>query len=206
MRNKRYDAFTLIEMLVVMGILIILMVIGIAAGRFALFRAADVAHRNAADQIYEGLQAYFVDNRAFPGANSCGGTEAAPAEGPCTVAKLMSRNDKLGYFMDLGAFNGGSDATFSYFTGNNDQAVLVCVSMRGLAEDNVTHDEGAFYCAGNGFDTDQMTDGDGSGNAIRITESLITSESTAWEDFATTEGEVGFATASDWETQEWTEL
>lgn len=207
MRNGKYEAFTLIEMLIVMGILIILMVIGIAAGRFALFRAADVAHRNAADQIYEGLQAYFVDNRAFPGANSCGGTEEAPAQGPCTVALLMSRNDKLGYFMDLGAFNGGADATFSYFTGNNDQAVLVCVSMRGLAADNVNHDEGAFYCAGNGFDTDQMTDA--GGKQIKIQESLITSESDAWQYFATGTAEytaVVFDTASDWENQGWTEL
>lgn len=204
MRNKRYEGFTLVEMLVVMGILIILMVVGIAAGRFALFRAADVAHRNAADQIYEGLQAYFVDSRAFPGAADCGTT----GDSACTVALLMSEDDKLGYYMDLGAFNGGADATFSYFTGNNNQAVLVCVTMRGLAQDNVEHDEGAFYCAGNGFDTDLMTDAETGGNTINIQESLITSESDSWEDFAGADGSsaVDFATASDWESQQWTEL
>ena len=50
--SNKYKGFTLVEMLIVMGIIIILMVVGITAGRFAINRANDAAHRNAADQIY----------------------------------------------------------------------------------------------------------------------------------------------------------
>ncbi|NLB12299.1 hypothetical protein GX830_02930, partial [Candidatus Dojkabacteria bacterium] len=61
MTRKSYKAFTFVEMLIVMGILIILMVIGIAAGRYAINRANRVAHQNAADQLYQTLQAYYTE-------------------------------------------------------------------------------------------------------------------------------------------------
>ena len=64
--SKKYSGFTLVEMLIVMGIIIILTVVGITAGRFAINRANDVAHRNAADQVYTSLQAYYTDNRRYP--------------------------------------------------------------------------------------------------------------------------------------------
>ena len=66
MNKKSYDGFTLIEMLIVMGILIILMVVGVTGGRFAINRANDVAHQNAVKQINEALQAYYTDNRSYP--------------------------------------------------------------------------------------------------------------------------------------------
>ncbi len=151
MKKRVYGAFTLVEMLVVMGILIILMVVGIAAGSFALNRANDVAHRNGADQLYEGLQAYYVDNMKYPLPGDC--KDEAGATVTCTPATLMKDPDMLGEYMDLGAFNGGSGATYMYFVGgaNDDQAVLVCVTMRGIWETNVARDDGAVYCAGNGF-------------------------------------------------------
>ncbi|NLZ24414.1 prepilin-type N-terminal cleavage/methylation domain-containing protein, partial [Candidatus Dojkabacteria bacterium] len=37
--NRKYSGFTLIEMLIVMGIIIILMIVGITAARFAINRA-----------------------------------------------------------------------------------------------------------------------------------------------------------------------
>ena len=195
MGNRKYEAFTLIEMLVVMGILIILMVIGIAAGRFALFRAADVAHRNAADQLYEGLQAYYVDNRAFPKIDSCGelGNEA------CTPALLMTEDDKLKEYMDIGAFNGGSGATFFYFAGgdNFDQAVLICVSMRGIKAANDTHQEGAYYCSGNAFNT-QIAPSLGAG--VQVDSNLIeTGSGPLWDAFVA----LDTTNASDWDDQEW---
>jgi type II secretory pathway pseudopilin PulG len=193
--NKRvYGAFTLVEMLIVMGILIILMVVGIAAGSFALNRASDVAHRNAADQLYEGLQAYYVDNRAYPKIDSC--------EGTCTPALLMDQEDKLGKYMDLGAFNGGSGATFTYLVGgsNDDQAVLVCVSMRGTYEQNndAERTDGAFYCAGNGFQTD-VSDGDG--NNVNIDVNLVEFGDTNWTQF-----DQEFTSSSDWDDNEWVTL
>ena len=196
MKKRTYGAFTLIEMLVVMGILIILMVLGIAAGSFALNRASDVAHRNGADQLYEGLQAYYVDNMRYPKVGDCfGETET------CTPANLMTDPDMLGEYMDLGAFNGGSGATYTYFVGgaNDDQAVLVCVTMRGVYETNQAREDGAYYCAGNGFDTD-VTDGT---TIINIDTPLIEKGDDLWT--STFDG-VEFVTSSDWDEQDWVEL
>ncbi|MHC1716936.1 MAG: type II secretion system protein [Candidatus Dojkabacteria bacterium] len=138
-KTNTYGAFTLVEMLIVMGILIILMVIGITAGRFAINRANDVAHQNAADQIYQGLQAYYTDNRAFP-------TGA-------TVEEMLVADGDLYKYLDSGAFKGGTEASYFYFVGgmNGDQAVLVCVSLRGNAAANDDRDDGSYYCNGNGF-------------------------------------------------------
>lgn len=199
MRNKRYEAFTLIEMLVVMGILIILMVIGIAAGRFALFRAADVAHRNGADQLAEGLQAYYVDNRAFPQIDSCEGASV------CNPAKLMLEADKLSDYMDRGSFSGGSGATYLYFTGgdNNDQAFLICVSMRGTKDVNDTHTEGAYYCSGNAYNVDLQH---GAGPlGVRINQSLIEVTNSDDEDIWDALVALGDSPANgaDWDDQRW---
>jgi type II secretory pathway pseudopilin PulG len=189
-RKQTYSAFTLIEMLIVMAILIILMVIGIAAGRFALNRANDVAHQNAADQLYQGLQAYYTDNRKFPTSADCG-------EGvDCTPQNMMEDPNILGKYMDFGAFNGGTTATFIYFVGgdNSDQAVLVCVSMRGEKSDNDARDDGAYYCNGNGFNVTNMNGG--SGGDIEITNRTIENPSTDW----TTLSGNTFANSSDWDT------
>jgi competence protein ComGC len=203
MNKKVYGAFTLVEMLVVMGILIILMVVGIAAGSFALNRASDVAHRNAADQLYEGLQAYYVDNMRYPKVDEC--HDAAGGSVNCSPAVLMTDPDMLGEYMDLGAFNGGSGATYTYFVGgaNGDQAVLVCVTMRGLWETNVERDDGAVYCAGNGFDLNDMTDG--TTTITPITTPLIEkteTAGTAWDNFDDTGGSP-YVTSSDWDQGAW---
>ncbi len=111
------------------------MAVGITAGRFAINRANDVAHQNAVDQIYTGLQAYYTDNREFP----------APAETP---QGMLSATGALGKYLDNGAFNGGTEATFYYSASTTDQQVVfICVSLGGLAD---TKNLG-FYCNGNGF-------------------------------------------------------
>lgn len=198
--NKRvYGAFTLVEMLVVMGILIILMVVGIAAGSFALNRANDVAHRNGADQLYEGLQAYYIDHRAYPTIKSCGTDELGNGV-TCTPKLLMEEPDKLGEYMDVGSFNGGSGATYTYFVGgdNSDQAVLICVTMRGLYPVNQELDDGAYYCAGNGFDEPTMSDG--GSNTININTPLIEKGTPLWTSYF--EGKE-FASSSDWDDGAW---
>lgn len=207
MNKKVYGAFTLVEMLVVMGILIILMVVGIAAGSFALNRASDVAHRNAADQLYEGLQAYYVDHRSYPEPGECKAVDAngVPIEGniPCTPEALMTDPDMLGEYMDLGAFSGGSGATFSYLVGgpNDDQAVLVCVTMRGDWETNLARDDSAVYCAGNGFNQSNMSDGITSIGPITspLIEMTNPDQATEWAFFAGDR----FETSSDWDGQAW---
>ncbi len=134
--NRKYSAFTLVEMLIVMGILIILMAVGITAGRFAINRANDVAHQNAADQIYTALQAYYTDEREYPSA-----TEMPD------FGTGMATGGVLAKYMGDGEFTGGTDATFYYWLDDLGQSVLVCVSKGGHSDE--THR--GFYCTGNGF-------------------------------------------------------
>ena len=137
--NRKYSAFTLVEMLIVMGILIILMAVGITAGRFAINRANDVAHQNAADQIYTALQAYYTDNREYPD-----GTAMAD------FGTGMATGGVLATYMGDGEFTGGTDATFYYWLGDLGQSVLVCVSKGGHGDETLR----GFYCTGNGFGAD----------------------------------------------------
>jgi len=194
MRNRKYEAFTLVEMLIVMGILIILMVIGIAAGRFALNRANDVAHQNAADQLYQGLQAYYTDHRVFP-TDECTDEEGSDVD--CTPMNMMEDPETLGKYLDMGEFNGGTAATYIYFVGgdNGDQAAFICVTMRGLQSESDERDDGAYYCTGNGFGVNNMSSG---GSVIididrKNIEKDLTSGS-LWSKFA---GK-NFGLASDW--------
>lgn len=158
--NRKYSGFTLVEMLIVMGIIIILMVVGITAGRFAINRANDVAHQNAADQLFTSLQAYYTDNREYPSSDKDCGVEGTI----CTPKLLVGpvSETQPGYlvpYIDEDAFDGGSSATYWYFVGGDggDQAVLVCVSLRGVATENAGKEDGEIYCTGNGFGAESFT-------------------------------------------------
>lgn len=143
--EKKYSGFTLVEMLIVMGILIILMAVGITAGRFAINRANDVAHQNAADQIYTALQAYYTDNRNFPNAEELAGA------GTIAFAEAISETGILYEYMSEGEFTGGTEATFFYYVEPTmQQEVLVCVSLGGI-NDEVQR---GHYCTGNAFGAD----------------------------------------------------
>ncbi|MBI2356514.1 type II secretion system protein [Candidatus Dojkabacteria bacterium] len=133
---KSYKAFTLVEMLVVMGILVILMTMGIFAGRFAIQRANRVQHQSAADQIYQGLQSYYADNREYPSSVDFDSFDSA-----------LSSTGVLGKYVDSSSFDGGSDATYYYAVDDTGQSTLVCVSFGGVDDEN---DLGG-YCNGNGF-------------------------------------------------------
>lgn len=146
MDRKTYKAFTLIEMLIVMGILIILMVIGVAAGRFAINRANDIAHQNGANQIYQALQAYFTDNGKFPSNSGVGQLNTL------NIATMVKDVNMLGKYLDMGSFKGGSEADYTYYVNGNRQAVLVCVTLGGLQD--VTRK--GLSCVGNGFKDSSM--------------------------------------------------
>jgi prepilin-type N-terminal cleavage/methylation domain-containing protein len=135
MKIKSFQGFTLVEMLVVMGILIILMTMGIAAGRFAIQRANKIQHQNATDQLYQGLQAYYADKREFPSRAQLVNWSTAMTTGV------------LSTYVDSKAFDGGGDTSFYYMVGTDGQSVIVCVSNGGV--DNAQGLGG--YCQGNGF-------------------------------------------------------
>lgn len=137
MNKRSYKAFTLIEMLIVMGILIILMAVGVAAGRFAIDRANEISHKNGATQLYQALQAYYTDNLKFP----------TKAEGSKFETLLDKDNGVLFKYLDMGSFKGGSDATYTYFVDTEHQSTVVCVTLGGTGDSG---DKG-IVCVGNGF-------------------------------------------------------
>lgn len=149
MNKKSYDGFTLIEMLIVMGILIILMVVGVTGGRFAINRANDVAHQNAVKQINEALQAYYTDNRSYPPKGTAG------MKPQTLIGNASTTSAPLYKYMDSGAFKGGTEATYIYITeeGNNPQAVLVCVTLGGKGDAT----KRGIYCDGTGFGDQDIT-------------------------------------------------
>jgi type II secretory pathway pseudopilin PulG len=174
MRKNLYEAFTLVEMLIVMGILIILMAVGITAGRFAINRANDVAHQNVVDQIYTALQAYYTDNREFP---DDGVTN--------TPEYLISTDALLGRYMDQGAFNGGTGATYYFAASDDQQEVLVCVSKGGVDDDKGL----GYYCNGNSF-----------GSTNIVTPAITSKDVATGNTFLT--GGAGL-TQSDWDGKVW---
>jgi len=136
MKRTKYSAFTLVEMLVVMGILVILMAMGIAAGRFAIQRANKLQHQNAVDQLYQGLQSHYADLREYP--DTLDFVDWPTALGTGGV---------LEKYIDQKAFDGGSDSTYYYAVDTTGQSVLVCTSFGGHNDENAL----GGYCNGNGF-------------------------------------------------------
>ncbi len=133
---KKYSGFTLIEMLIVMGIIIILMAAGIAGGRFALQRANKIQKQSAVDNIEQALWGYYSDKRKFP-------DQANPSA-------LLQTGGALNEYIDAGQFDGGADGTFWYFVGTTQQEFVVCTSLGGISDDQ----ELGVYCTGNGLGGD----------------------------------------------------
>ena len=133
---KTFKGFTLVEMLVVMGILIILMTLGIAAGRFAIQRANQIQHQDAVNQLDQGFQAYYADNREFPKVGTF-----------ISFSSALGTNGALAKYIDQKAFDGGSDATYYYATDVTGQSILICVTYGGFADTKAM----GGYCQGNGF-------------------------------------------------------
>lgn len=184
MRKTLYEAFTLVEMLIVMGILIILMAVGITAGRFAINRANDVAHQNAVDQIYTALQAYYTDNREFPSASACG-TDGVTA---CSDLGTLVSEGELSKYLDEGTFNGGTEATFVYLV-DQGQSALVCVTLGGTGDAKSR----GVYCNGNGFN-------DSTGLGVEVTNKEVKTTDTVY----TTLGTLSNADLSgDWNGSAW---
>lgn len=147
----KYKGFTLVEMLIVMGILIILMAVGITAGRFAIDRANRVQHQDAADQLFTSLVKYKLDNGEYPRLGSCSG---------CIQEEFFS--EALGYtgtnpvlrpYLEKGVFDGGTDATYYYHVDPyNAQFVIVCVSFGGIDDEFLK----GHYCTGDGIGTEPV--------------------------------------------------
>ncbi len=144
----KYKGFTLVEVLIVMGILIILIAIGVGVGRYAIDRANRVKHQDAADQLFTALVKYKLDNKVYPGIGTCSGCidEQFFAE----ALGYKGTNSLLKNYVEDGAFDGGTDASYYYYVDPvTKQFAIVCVSFGGIDdEENKGH-----YCTGDGIGT-----------------------------------------------------
>ena len=132
MEKKLYEAFTLIEMLIVMGIIMILIGVGIVGTRYALDSANKIEHQNSVDTVHQAFIAYYADNREYPDDDSL-------------EAMLLSGGDLFSYLDS--EFDGGSDASYYYWIKDDESAYLICVSLGGVDDEEAK----GFYCNGNGF-------------------------------------------------------
>jgi type II secretory pathway pseudopilin PulG len=184
--KKRFKAFTLVEMLIVMGIIIILMSVGITAGRYAINRANDVAHQNAVDNFYTAVQAFYADNRKYPVPVAGIGFEEMLTDTTTTGYEAYY----IGEYMEEGAFDGGTEATYFYDTDDLAQEVIICVSLFGLSNNN--NRPGDFYCNGNGFGSSSM-------GIVDIDEKIINRGDT----LHTTPNDQSFDMYQDWNGEDW---
>jgi type II secretory pathway pseudopilin PulG len=150
---KKLKSFTLVEMLIVMGIVIILMAVGIITARFAIRRSNRIFHMDAADKLERALVEYKNSNKYVPVIAS-----VLPTGSGCTVpscyefdffTQALGPGDEgvLLDYLEEGSFDGGNDATYYYTTDSVGQAFLVCVSFGGLGDEN----EQGYYCTGTGM-------------------------------------------------------
>ncbi|NTV79309.1 MAG: type II secretion system protein [Clostridiales bacterium] len=146
---RKYKAFTLVEMLIVMGVLIVLMSIGVMVGRYAIQKSQDIKHKDAARILYASLLKYKNINGSYPALGTCNG---------CIEKEMFayalgyngSPDDYIlkEYVNDGSIFDGGTDATYYYAVDSVDQRfVVVCVSLGGIDDEN----ERGFYCTGDGI-------------------------------------------------------
>ena len=142
----KYKGFTLVEVLIVMGILIILSGIGITAGRYAIERADRVYHQDMADRLFEALVKYKLDYGEYPRMGSCG--TCIEEQFFAEALGFRGVNPILKQYWEEGTFDGGTDATYYYYVDPYvAQSVIVCVSLGGI-DDELGK---GHYCTGDGI-------------------------------------------------------
>lgn len=144
--KKQYAAFTLVEILIVMGILLILVAVGITAGRYAILRANRIEHQAAAEELYETALRFKNDNGYYPRIGSCSSCieEQFFAE---ALGYKGAKNFLEGY-LEQTPFNGGTNATYYYYVEPiQAQFIIVCVSLGGIDDES----NYGYFCTGDGL-------------------------------------------------------
>jgi len=114
--KSKYQAFTLIELLIVMAILIILMGIGLFGGRFIFKQAQITRHTSVLAELSKATEGYYLEHNRYP-------------EGSSTLTSfqtLVEHADGLEPYFDKD-FDGGDTAVYYYYVGNQGQDYLYCV-------------------------------------------------------------------------------
>ena len=145
---RKYKAFTLVELLIVMGILIILLAVGVMIGRYIIQRAQDTHHKDAVRNLYAALLNYKNDNGQFP--EVCNGCLIEEEFFAYALGYLgvPAQHILKPYVDSAGGFDGGGNATYYYIVDEYDQQfVVVCVSLGGVDDEG----ERGYFCEGNGI-------------------------------------------------------
>ncbi len=69
---KEHKAFTLIELLIVMAVIVILMGVGLLGGRFAIKRAHKTEHQAILEDLVKATDMFYVDVGCYPSAVCAG--------------------------------------------------------------------------------------------------------------------------------------
>ncbi|MHC1716934.1 MAG: type II secretion system protein [Candidatus Dojkabacteria bacterium] len=147
--TPKYKAFTLVELLIVMGILIILITMGILVARYAMWKSQDTKHKDSARKLYTMLLEYKNDNGNYPELGNCSGciTKEFFAN---ALGSTGNEEDHMlvPYSEGEAGFDGGGDATYYYGVDTYDQQfVIICVSLGGIDDEY----ERGYYCVGSGI-------------------------------------------------------
>lgn len=142
----KYKAFTLIEVLIVMGILVILISIGVGVGRYAIARADRIYHQDMADKLFTALVKYKLENGVYPGIGSC--STCIDEQFFAEALGYKGSNAVLKPYIEDTAFDGGTDASYYYHVDPvSGQFVIVCVSLGGIDDESGQ----GHYCTGDGI-------------------------------------------------------
>jgi prepilin-type N-terminal cleavage/methylation domain-containing protein len=136
MKKRNEKGFTLVELLVVMGIMAVLIGISVAGLGFAMRRSRNIARSAAMSNLDKALQAHYADDQTYPDDGNAI-DEIIGETGNMTPPPL---EEYLEGTWDAGA----PGTTFCYRTDNANVKYSICVSQeQGDGTDN-------FQCTGPG--------------------------------------------------------
>lgn len=119
-KNNREKGFTLVELLVVMGIMAVLIMIAIAGLGFAMRRSRNIARAAGLSNLDKSLASYYTDHQDYP-------------DDGTTVEELTEGEDAdLAPYLE-GSWDPGPGTTQYYYT-NTGYAYIICVSQETLGD------------------------------------------------------------------------
>lgn len=149
--RKKYNAFTLTEILLAMGVIIILGSIAVGAVRYATQRSREAQYKSNVRFLSSILVQFKSDYGRYPLVTN------EPCMGCVSREVLASglgyRGRLSGAFLQpyfTGGFDGGIEATYYYYVQETDgQFAIVCVSLLGAHDRNNPNNR--YYCDGDGL-------------------------------------------------------
>ncbi len=121
--SDQHNAFTLIELLIVMAVIVILMGIGLLGGRFVIKRAHKTEHQAVLAGLVKATEAYNLDNGGYPeiGMN---------ADRFGSITQLTDSYESAGYLDVDFTTHHGEAGEFYYMPPTSTRSFYFCVQNR----------------------------------------------------------------------------